>query len=46
MLLVSFLLLLSINLAQGWSRRRQTGAGGSKRGQERRAKPRLTAKAQ
>jgi sulfate transport system permease protein len=46
MLLVSFLLLLSINLAQGWSRRRQTGAGGPKRGQERRAKPRLTAKAQ
>jgi sulfate transport system permease protein len=29
MLLVSFLMLLAINLVQGWSRRRQTGTGDS-----------------
>ncbi|HET7202430.1 MAG TPA: sulfate ABC transporter permease subunit CysT [Steroidobacteraceae bacterium] len=40
MLLVSFLMLFSINLTQAWSRRRQTGTGGTQRRQERRARPR------
>jgi sulfate transport system permease protein len=40
MLLVSFLMLLAINLVQGWSRRRQTGADSRGGRVERRARPR------
>jgi sulfate transport system permease protein len=40
MLLVSFLMLFTINLTQAWSRRRQTGASQPGRQRERRARPR------
>jgi ABC-type Fe3+ transport system permease subunit len=40
MLLVSFLMLLAINLVQGWSRRRQSGVDQSGVRVERRARPR------
>ena len=40
MLLVSFLMLLAINLVQGWSRRRQTGTDSRGGRVERRARPR------
>jgi sulfate transport system permease protein len=43
MLLVSFLMLLAINLVQGWSRRRQTGGNGGGTQIERRARPRTKA---
>jgi sulfate/thiosulfate transport system permease protein len=43
MLLVSFLMLLAINLVQGWSRRRQTGGDGGGARVERRARPRAKA---
>jgi sulfate transport system permease protein len=43
MLLASFLMLLAINLVQGWSRRRQTGTTGSSVQVERRARPRTKA---
>ena len=40
MLLVSFLMLLAINMVQGWSRRRQSGSDQSGVRVERRARPR------
>jgi len=43
MLLVSFLMLLAINLIQGWSRQRQSGTDNGGRHGERRARPRIKA---
>jgi sulfate transport system permease protein len=40
LLLVSFLMLLAINLVQSWSRRRYVGTGDGGRRVERRARPR------
>jgi sulfate transport system permease protein len=40
MLLVSFVMLFTINLAQAWARRRQTGAAGTSGPADRRRKPR------